>query len=210
MSEQIFADLANKAPIVPVLVVEDRANAAPLAEALQKGGALAIEVTLRTAEALGCIEDMKAACPSLIVGAGTVLSEGDLDACAKVGTDFVVTPGTPASLAQALLEYGIPACPGIATASEAMALYDMGFAYQKFFPAEAAGGAKYLKALSGPLQNISFMPTGGVSPANVNDYLSLKNVFAVGGSWLAPADLVKDGNFDEIPRRTSDALSAAK
>ena len=210
MSDDIFAAISAKAPIVPVLVVDDTAHAAPLARALQNGGALAVEVTLRTEAALKVIAAMKAACPSLLVGAGTVLTEGDVDACVKAGTDFIVTPGTSPALIEALLDCPVPICPGVNTPSEAMTLLDMGFAYQKFFPAGASGGAPFLKALSGPLKAISFMPTGGVSEANMNDYLGLPNVFAVGGSWLAPADLLAKGGFDEIGARTRQAIESVK
>lgn len=205
----IFSIISDKAPVVPVLVVEDPAKAAPLAKALEDGGAVAVEVTLRTDEAVACLAEMKAACPSLLVGAGTVLTEGDIDACAKVGVDFIVTPGTSRTLAEALLESGIPTCPGVSTAGEALTMYEMGFDHQKFFPAAAAGGPAFVKALGGPLRNISFMPTGGISADNMNDYLKLENVFAVGGSWLAPANLVNEKTFDEITKRTKLAARLA-
>lgn len=207
---QIFPCISSKAPIVPVLVVEDPANAAPLAKALEAGGAVAIEVTLRTDEAVACLAEMKAACPDLYVGAGTVLTEGDIDACVKVGVDFIVTPGTSKQLADLLLDSGVPTCPGVSTAGEALTLYEMGFDHQKFFPASAAGGPAFVKALSGPLRNISFMPTGGVSADNMNEYLSLPNVFAVGGSWLAPAGLVKKGAFNEITSRMQAAIDSSQ
>ena len=205
-TDDIFADISNRAPIVPVLVVEDVAHAAPLANALADGGAVAVEVTLRTASAIECIKHMKAARSSLLVGAGTVLSEGDIDACAKAGADFLVTPGTPPALAEALVEYGLPSCPGVSTAGESLNLYEMGFDHQKFFPAEASGGVGFLRALSGPLQNISFMPTGGVSIENMQSYLQLPNVFAVGGSWIAQSELVLDNQYEVITSRMSAAL----
>lgn len=204
---QFFSEISKQAPIVPVLVVEDEAHAVPLAQALSDGGALAIEVTLRTQSAIRCIELMKTACPALKVGAGTVLSEGDIDACVKVGADFLVTPGTSLALAEALLDYGIASCPGAGTASEALTLYEMGFDHLKFFPAGASGGVDFLKSLAGPLRNIAFMPTGGVTPANMSSYLGLPNVFAVGGSWLAPPDLVSNGKFEEITRNMKAALN---
>ncbi len=207
--EQMFQRIATRSPIVPVLVIEDAAAAAPLGMALEQGGALAVEVTLRTPEALTAIAAMKTACPNLLIGAGTVLSPDDVEQVVAAGVDFIVTPGTTPSLIEALQNSPVPVCPGVASASEAMALADRGFSRQKFFPAEAGGGANYLKALSGPMQAVSFMPTGGVSPDNLSAYLALPNVFAVGGSWIAPAALQAAREFDEISHRMRTAVEAA-
>ncbi len=203
-----FEEIAAKAPIVPVLVVDNTADAAPLARALQKGGAIAVEVTLRTPTALDSIREMKKACPSLLVGSGTVLSSNDVDASIEAGVDFIVTPGVSTALIPALQSSSVPVCPGINSPSAAMEMYDRGFTHQKFFPAGVSGGANFLKAISGPLQRISFMPTGGVTADNMSDYLSLPNVFAVGGSWIAPPQLVSDGDFGNISKRMQQAISA--
>ena len=207
--EHMFASIAA-APIVPVLVIEDLAAAIPLAEAFAKCGLAAIEVTLRTAQAIEIITAMKAAAPQLYIGAGTVLNEGDLDAAQKAGADFVVTPGTTPELIAALLDSGMPALPGISTASEALHLYELGFQRQKFFPAEANGGAAYLKALSGPMPNISFMPTGGVTTANLTRYLELPNVFAIGGTWIAKPDDLNAKNWTKIQDTATDAVNMAR
>ena len=207
--QTLFSEISTKAPVVPVLVVEKEAHAAPLAMALYEGGAVAVEVTLRTQAALLCIEEMKKACPELLVGAGTVMTESDIDACLKAGVDFIVTPGMTPTLTEALLKCPVPVCPGMNTPGEAMRLYEMGFDHQNFFPAGASGGILFLKALSGPMQSISFMPTGGVTSENMADYLDLPNVFAVGGSWIAPLRLLDEGRFEDISSRMKDALIIA-
>lgn len=186
------------APIVPVIVIDDAAKAGPLASALASGGMTAVEVTLRTPAALEAIAAMKAAQPNLLVGAGTVLNEGDIDACMKAGVDFLVSPGSTPSLLDAMIDTDLLSLPGVSTASEALTLYEAGFARMKFFPAEAAGGAPFLKSLSAPLPNISFMPTGGVNRANVTNYVQLPNVFAVGGSWIVSKQDLANDNWDGI------------
>lgn len=196
----LFARLAD-APVVPVLVVEDVAHAAPLADALAEGGLAAVEVTLRTANALDVMREMKSAQPDLFVGAGTVTTPAHVDACLSVGADFLVSPGLTPALVDAFSASGVPCMPGIASASEAMRAFDEGFADLKFFPAEAAGGAPFLKAISAPLPHIRFMPTGGLTVSNVGDYLALDSVFAVGGSWIAKADDLTSGNWSGITER---------
>ncbi|MEL6258826.1 MAG: bifunctional 4-hydroxy-2-oxoglutarate aldolase/2-dehydro-3-deoxy-phosphogluconate aldolase, partial [Pseudomonadota bacterium] len=175
------------ASMVPVVTIERVEDAAPLAEALRRGGLTSIEVTLRTPVALQAIEEIKRATPDLLLGAGTILSEGDIDASLKAGADFLVTPGASKTLARRLLDVDAPSVPGVATASEAIARFDEGFALQKFFPASAAGGPAYLKALGGPLPHIDFMATGGINTENAKAYLALDNVAAVGGSWVGSA-----------------------
>lgn len=205
-----FHNSLADAPIVPVLTVEKVAHAAPLAAALKAGGLGTVEVTLRTAVALEVIAEMKRAEPTMIVGAGTICTEGDVDAALKAGSDFLVSPGTSPDLVKALAYHDGVILPGVSTASEAMARFDEGYGVQKFFPAEAAGGANFLKSLSGPLPQIDFMPTGGVKPNNANDYLSLPNVIAAGGTWIAsPADM-EAGKWDEITKRASEAASLGK
>jgi 2-dehydro-3-deoxyphosphogluconate aldolase/(4S)-4-hydroxy-2-oxoglutarate aldolase len=190
-------DICNLAPIVPVLVVRDVAHARPLAEALVAGGLPALEVTLRTPEALDVIREM-AAVKGGIVGAGTLITPDDVRAAKDAGAMFGVSPGATDELLAACEEADLPLLPGAATATEAMRLLARGYDMLKFFPAEASGGAPALKAIGAPLPQISFCPTGGVSPDNALSYLSLANVICAGGSWVAPAALVTVGKWDEI------------
>ncbi|MEZ5769852.1 MAG: bifunctional 4-hydroxy-2-oxoglutarate aldolase/2-dehydro-3-deoxy-phosphogluconate aldolase [Paracoccaceae bacterium] len=192
------------APIVPVLVVDDVAAAKPLAEALVAGGLPALEVTLRTAAALDVIAAM-AEVPGGVVGAGTLLARADVKAAKAAGATFGVSPGATDALLDAAEDEGLPLLPGAATASEAMRLYERGYSVMKFFPAEAAGGAKFLGSLASPLPGIRFCPTGGVSPQNATDYLSLANVLCAGGSWVAPKDLVAKGDWAGIEALAKDA-----
>ena len=200
----------HRAPVVPVLTVQDAETAGPLAEALARGGLTAIEVTLRTPAALDAIKEMKRAAPSLLVGAGTILSEGDVDAAAKAGADFLVTPGLSPALASALIERDLIALPGVSTASEAMARFEEGFALLKFFPAEAAGGLAFLKALNGPLPHLDFMPTGGITPQSAPDYLAMPNVLAVGGSWIASGSDIAKSDWVAIEDKAHAAAAMAK
>ncbi|THD74813.1 bifunctional 4-hydroxy-2-oxoglutarate aldolase/2-dehydro-3-deoxy-phosphogluconate aldolase [Thalassobius vesicularis] len=189
--------LCETAPVIPVLVVEDPTTAAPLAKALVAGGLPVLEVTLRTAAALSVIREM-AQVPGAIVGAGTVLTPEDARNARAAGAQFAVSPGATDALLDACEAIDLPILPGAATATEAMALLARGYTVQKFFPAEAIGGAKALKSLAGPLPQILFCPTGGISAKNAPDYLSLPNVRCVGGSWVAPADLVANGEWEAI------------
>jgi len=201
--------LCRLAPVIPVLVIDDTAAARPLAEALVAGGLPVLEVTLRTSAALDVIAEM-AKVPGGIVGAGTVLSPADADAAKAAGAQFAVSPGATDKLLQACADQDLPLLPGAATASEAMALLERGITTAKFFPAEAAGGAPALKAIGAPLPQITFCPTGGVSAANARDYLALPNTVCVGGSWVAPAALVKSGDWAGIEAlaRSAAALTA--
>ncbi len=201
-----FRAAIENAPIVPVLTVYEADHAEPLAEALAKGGLTAVEVTLRTPAALDVIRIMGEAQPDLLVGAGTIISEGDVDAALKAGSDFLVTPGTSPLLLDALGNHDGVILPGVSTTSEAMARFDEGYGVMKFFPAEAAGGANFLKSLSGPLPHMDFMPTGGITPKNAPDYLSLPNVIAVGGSWLATKDEMAKGDWAAIVEKAKDAV----
>jgi len=199
-------ELASLAPIIPVLVVDDVADAVPLAQALVQGGLPVLEVTLRTPAALDVIAAM-AGVAGARVGAGTLVTAADVTAAKAAGSTFGVTPGSPAAVVDACLAAGLPLLPGAATATEAMTLHARGFEVLKFFPAEGAGGITTLKGLGGPLPDISFCPTGGVSPGNARDYLALPNVVCAGGSWIAPLDLVKAGDWDEIERRARTAAA---
>jgi 2-dehydro-3-deoxyphosphogluconate aldolase/(4S)-4-hydroxy-2-oxoglutarate aldolase len=195
---------ALKAPVVPVIVLDSAHQAAPLARTLVKAGITLAEVTLRTPAGLEAIAVMRAEAPELLVGAGTVLTGQDADAALKAGAQFLVSPGMSPGLRDALRGQENVMIPGIATASEAMTRHEEGFARLKLFPAAVAGGAPALKALAGPLPHLRFMPTGGISEAEVKTYLSLPNVFAIGGSWIASQADIAAGNWgriDEIARR---------
>jgi 2-dehydro-3-deoxyphosphogluconate aldolase / (4S)-4-hydroxy-2-oxoglutarate aldolase len=174
-----------KAPVIPVLVIEDVAYAVPIAEALVAGGLPVLEVTLRTPAALDVIRAMKQV-PGAIVGAGTVLNPADLDAALAAGSEFIVSPGLTANLGKAAIASGVPFLPGTANAGDIMLGLDLGLARFKFFPAEASGGIAALKAISAPFGQARFCPTGGITLASAPDWLALEAVLCVGGSWLVP------------------------
>ncbi|MEJ6395058.1 bifunctional 4-hydroxy-2-oxoglutarate aldolase/2-dehydro-3-deoxy-phosphogluconate aldolase [Gymnodinialimonas sp. 2305UL16-5] len=197
-------NIAGLAPIIPVLVVEDAGKAAPLAQALVAGGLPALEVTLRTPAALEVIAEM-AKVEGGVVGAGTLLTPQDVENAKAAGARFGVSPGATDRLIDACLANDLPLLPGAATASEVMALYEKGFDMLKFFPAEASGGAAALKAIGAPIPQVAFCPTGGVSPGNASDYLSLPNVICAGGSWVAPKDAVAQGDWAQITALARDA-----
>ena len=199
-------EICNRAPVVPVLVIRDAAHARPLAEALVAGGLPVLEVTLRTPQALDVIRGM-AGVAGGVVGAGTVLTEADVIAAKEAGAQFAVSPGATDALCAACEKHDLPLLPGAATATEVMGLIERGYTTGKFFPAEAAGGAKALKAIGAPLPQVTFCPTGGVSPSNAADYLSLSNVACVGGSWVAPGDKVKTGDWAGIEALARDAAA---
>lgn len=198
-------EICARAPIVPVLVVKDASTARPLAEALVAGGLPALEITLRTPAALDAIAAM-ADVPGGIVGAGTLVTPDDVRAAKAAGATFGVSPGATDEILGACEAEDLPLLPGAATASEAMRLLARGYDMLKFFPAEASGGAPALKAIGAPLPQISFCPTGGVSPTNAMSYLSLSNVVCAGGSWVAPGNLVDAGDWaaiEELARAAS-------
>lgn len=190
-------EICELAPVVPVLVIDDVGTAEPLARALVAGGLPALEVTLRTPAALEAIRVM-ADVPGSVVGAGTLITPGDVRSAVAAGARFGVSPGVTDTLIAACEAEGLPLLPGAATASEAMRLLEAGYDMLKFFPAEASGGAPALKAIGAPLPQVSFCPTGGVSPENVRGYLALPNVVCAGGSWVAPRDKVRSGDWDAI------------
>ena len=198
--------LCRRAPVIPVLVVEDADHAAALAQALVSGGLPVLEVTLRTPAALDVIREM-ARVDGGVVGAGTVLTPQDVEAAKAAGAKFAVSPGATDHLLDAVEAHDLPLLPGAATATEAMQLLERGYSVQKFFPAEASGGAPALKAIGAPLPQITFCPTGGVSPSNVADYLSLENVACVGGSWVAPKDAMAAGDWTRIETLASQAAA---
>ncbi|MEV2278126.1 bifunctional 4-hydroxy-2-oxoglutarate aldolase/2-dehydro-3-deoxy-phosphogluconate aldolase [Nocardiopsis sp. NPDC049922] len=201
------ADVLDLAPVMPVVVVSDAEVAVPLARALVAGGLPGIEVTLRTPAALEAIERIAAEVPEAVVGAGTVVGAEQAAAAAGAGARFLVSPGCTPDLAAAMADTGLPFLPGVSTVSEAMALLERGVSELKFFPAEAAGGAPFLKSLGGPLPQVRFCPTGGITPASASIYLALPNVGCVGGSWLTPADLVAAGKWDEITALAREAAA---
>lgn len=192
-------------PVVPVLIVEDAKTAVPLARALVAGGLKAIEITLRTDAALEAVRLVAQEVEGAVVGAGTILNAAHYAAAVDAGSQFIVSPGTTQELLDVARQSDIPLLPGAATASEVMALREEGYKVLKFFPAEQAGGAAYLKALSSPLAGTLFCPTGGISLKNAMDYLSLPNVVCVGGSWVAPKELVSGGDWAGITKLASEA-----
>lgn len=192
------ADLLAVSPVVPVVVLEDVAQAVPLARALARGGVGIIEITLRTAAGLGAIERVAAEVPEIVTGAGTVTTPAEAEAVRRAGAQFIVTPGSPPRLLEAVLDTGIPVLAGTSTLSEMMRLAELGLGAMKFFPAEASGGRPYLSAVGGPMPGLRFCPTGGISMANAADYLALPNVGCVGGSWLTPRDAVTAGDWGRI------------
>ena len=203
---RIAAEICRLAPVVPVLVIDDITLARPLAEALVAGGLPALEVTLRTPAALDAIRAM-AEVPGGVVGAGTLLTPADVTAAKAAGAKFGVSPGATARLLDACAEHDLPLLPGAATASEIMALLEMGYTVQKFFPAEQAGGAAYLKSIGSPIPQVSFCPTGGISLTLAADYLALKNILCVGGSWVAPKDAMARRDWAAITALAAEAAA---
>lgn len=193
--------------VIPVMVIEDAAHAVPLAKALVAGGVKVLEITLRSDAALESIKLISEQVPDAIVGAGTVTSEKDLDNITRAGALFAISPGLTPKLLDAAARSTIPLIPGISSASELMYGMEAGLTEFKFFPAEAAGGMAMIKSLGGPFPHITFCPTGGISPANYKNYLALKNVACVGGSWLAPKDAVLAGDWNKITNICNDAVA---
>ncbi|MFE2885964.1 bifunctional 4-hydroxy-2-oxoglutarate aldolase/2-dehydro-3-deoxy-phosphogluconate aldolase [Streptomyces graminifolii] len=182
--------LLGLAPVLPVVVIEDVADAVPLARALVAGGLPAIEVTLRTPVALDALRAIAGEVPEAVVGAGTVVTPGQVEECVAAGARFLVSPGWTELLLEAMQGSGVPFLPGVSTTSEVVALLERGVREMKFFPAQAAGGTAYLRSLAGPLPQARFCPTGGIGVDSAPDYLALPNVGCVGGSWMIPADAV--------------------
>lgn len=197
-------------PVMPVVAVDSAADAVKLARALTAGGLPGIEVTLRTPAALDAIRAITAEVPEARCGAGTILTPRQFDEAVEAGAKFIVSPGTTHEVLDAAKSSDVPLLPGAATPSELMAMIEEGYEILKFFPAEQLGGIPYLKALAPVFQSIRFCPTGGVSPGNVREYLSLPNVVCVGGSWVAPKDLVASGDFAGITRLAQEAAALRK
>ncbi|MBL4732525.1 MAG: bifunctional 4-hydroxy-2-oxoglutarate aldolase/2-dehydro-3-deoxy-phosphogluconate aldolase [Rhizobiaceae bacterium] len=203
--QKIIHDIMLLAPVIPVVVVEDVGHAVKLAKALVAGGLPAIEVTLRTSVALEALKAIAEEVEGAFAGAGTVVTPAQIKQVEEAGAKFMVSPGVSENLLDAADDSSLPLLPGTATASEVMRLGERGYGHMKFFPGSLAGGAPYLKALSGPLPDYRFCPTGGVSLANAGEYLGLQNVLCVGGSWVAPKNLVEARDWDGITKIAREA-----
>ena len=204
--EEIFA----AGPVVPVLVINDVEKAVPLAKALMEGGIKVLEVTLRTPAAIDVIKRIADEVPDSLIGAGTVTNAQQLKAVVEAGAKFAISPGMTADLLKAGMDADIPLIPGISSTSDLMKGKDAGYTHMKFFPAEASGGVKAIKSISGPFPDVTFCPTGGIGPNNYNDYLALNNVKCVGGSWLAPDDAIESGDWARITQLAKEAVAGAK
>ena len=198
------------APVIPVIVLNDVAHAVPMARALVAGGIRMLEVTLRTPQALACIEAIARDVPEAVVGAGTVRSKADAQAAARAGARFAVSPGFTPAVGQACRDVGLALLPGVATGSEIMMAQAEGFTELKFFPAMQAGGPAMLKAWSGPFFDVNFCPTGGVTLQNAPEFLALPNVVCVGGSWLVPAAAVAQGDWASVTQLARDTQALRK
>lgn len=198
MSQDGLEAIMRLAPVIPVVIIDDVADAVPLARALVKGGLKAIEITLRTPAALDAIRAVAQEVEGAVTGVGTVLTPAQYELAAKAGAKFAVSPGATAKLLDAAEGAGLAPLPGIATASEAMALIERGYRFAKFFPAEAAGGAPFLASIASPLPQLQFCPTGGITPEIAPRYLKLPNVLCVGGSWMVKPAAIKAKAWDEI------------
>jgi len=197
-------------PVVPVIVVKQPEHAVPMAKALVAGGIRVLEVTLRTPVAMDALRAIIREVPEAIVGAGTVINTQQLKEVTDAGAQFVISPGLTESLLRAATEGPVPLIPGVSTVSELMMGMDHGLREFKFFPAEASGGVKALSALAGPFPQVRFCPTGGISPANYRDYLALKSVLCIGGSWLVPDEALQQGDWERITQLAREAIAGAR
>jgi 2-dehydro-3-deoxyphosphogluconate aldolase / (4S)-4-hydroxy-2-oxoglutarate aldolase len=197
-------------PVIPVVTIDDARHSIPLARTLVEAGLRIVEVTLRTESALDAIAAMVKAVPDAVVGAGTIVSPSQIAEVVEAGAKFIVSPGTPPKLADALTGAAVPVLPGCASVSDAMALLDRGFELLKFFPAVPSGGIAWLKSVAGPLPHARFCPTGGLDDGNAGEFLALPNVFCVGGAWMAPADAIAAGDFARIGRLARAAAAIRK
>ena len=196
--------------VVPVIKIDNAKDAVLLAAALKKGGLCCAEVTFRTDAAEEAIKLIVKEYPDFLVAAGTVLTPKQADAAMNAGASFIVSPGLNPIVVKHCIEKGYPIIPGVCTPSEVEQAMSLGLTYLKFFPAEAAGGVKMIKAMAAPYTKIKFMPTGGIGPKNLADYLNCKAIFACGGSWMVPGDKITDGKFDEIEQLTREAVELLK
>ena len=198
MSMLSVETMMRQSAVIPVIVIEDPSHAVPLANALVSGGLKVLEVTLRTEFGVKAIQEMREQIPDAIIGAGTVRTVAELEQACDAGAAFIVSPGFTPSIVKRAIELDVPILPGVNSPSEVMLLMELGLEHMKFFPAEAAGGVAMLKAMAGPLPHIKFCPTGGITLANVEQYLALKNVLCVGGTWMLNSQLIQDHNWDAI------------
>ena len=201
--------ICASAPVIPVLTLENADQALGIGTALVNGGLKVLEITLRSDYGLSAIKQLKKALPDAIIGAGTVLTPQQYEACVEAGADFIVSPGCTAQLLLHGSQSEVPLLPGIATVSEAMAAMELGYGRFKLFPAAVVGGMDFLKAIGGPISQLKFCPTGGVKPTNAADYLALSNVMCVGGTWLTPAALVEQGDWQAIEALARQAAALA-
>jgi len=203
-------EILRQGPVVPVMVIHKLEQAVPLAKALMAGGIRVLEITLRTPVAVEAIRAISRDVPGAIVGAGTVIRPEELTAVAEAGAVFAISPGLTVELLQSANQGTIPLIPGISTVSELMTGMALGYTRFKFFPAEAAGGVKMLKAISGPFPQITFCPTGGITRDNYRDYLALANVACIGGSWVAPQEAMDRGDWTRITALAREAVEGAQ
>ncbi len=207
--EKLIEKIGNTG-IVPVVKIDDAKDAVQLAAALKKGGLNCAEITFRTAAAEEAIRLIAESHPDMLIAAGTVLTPEQADKAMAAGAGFIVSPGLNPVVVKHCIDKGYPVIPGVCTPSEVELGMSFGLKYLKFFPAEAAGGVKMIKAMAAPYTNIRFMPTGGINTSNVADYLNCKAVFACGGSWMVPSDKIAAGKFDEIEKLTAEAAKLLK
>ncbi|HRJ53647.1 MAG TPA: bifunctional 4-hydroxy-2-oxoglutarate aldolase/2-dehydro-3-deoxy-phosphogluconate aldolase [Candidatus Thiothrix moscowensis] len=200
-------DIMRVSPIIPVIAIDDAGKAVELAHALSEGGVRIIEVTLRTPAALAAIDAVAENLPAVVVGAGTVINSRHLQSVRDAGAQFAISPGSTPALLEAARNMAFPLLPGVATASEIMQGLELGYQHFKLFPASIAGGIGALRAFAGPFQGVRFCPTGGINADNFLGYLQLPNVPCIGGSWIAPLELVNTGRFADITRLTIEAMS---
>jgi 2-dehydro-3-deoxyphosphogluconate aldolase/(4S)-4-hydroxy-2-oxoglutarate aldolase len=210
MQDQHLSHPAFQSRVVPVIVLSDAKQAVPLAQALLDGGIDVMEITLRSDVALDAIEAVARAVPQMHLGAGTVTRPSDVPRVIDAGARFALSPGCTDALVDAMRATGLPFIPGVMTPGEVMRARDQGFTLMKLFPAQQAGGIGMLKALGAPIPDVSFCPTGGVSPQNLRDFLALPNVAMAGGSWLTPADALRDGDWARITRLAREATALAQ
>ena len=206
----LLSSVVKGPALLPIIQADTPDEAVAIVKALADGGIGSVEVVLRTRQALAAISAIRAELPELLVGAGTVLSDDDANACKDAGAQFLVSPASTPKLLEAMIATGLPLAPGVATPSEIALAYEYGLREVKFFPAHLSGGIEMLKALSGVFQQVRFCPTGGIGQHNLADFLALPNVFVAGGSWLTPATLVKNKQWQQISELAAAATAIAK
>ncbi len=205
MTDSIPGSLLDRVPVIPVVVLDDVAQAVPVAEALVAGGVPVIELTLRTPVALTCLEQIATQVPDILVGAGTILTPDQAKDAVSAGARFLVSPGATDTLVSAMQDTRLPHLPGASTVSEVLRLLELGYTELKLFPAEVSGGVAFLKAIGAPVPQARFCPTGGITELTAPSYLGLPNVGCVGGTWLTPPDALRDHDWARVTRLASDS-----